>query len=973
MGQDEKTLDHAVSAQLHRLLADWTRDCADRFFRLLHIPPREWNAKTNNNLRKTTWQYTLYSLAVIQYPIRMEFKQKIVLVDGHALLHRAFHALPGLTNPEGFPTGAIYGFFSIFFKALEQIKPAYVAVTFDLSEITFRNKLSGDYKAHRKPAPDDLVIQLPKVKEILTALDIPIYEKGGYEADDIIGIITRKTPKNVLNIILTGDMDLLQLINENTVVYRLKTGITDFVVYDIEKMKTDYGLTPEQWVHLKALKGDASDNIPGVAGVGEKTALDLIQRYRNIDNLYEAVEKKDPEIKQSVLNKLIAGKHYAYLSYKLALIDCEKYKFDEFDLERTRVGDYDQSKAIELFQQLNIKSLIQKLPKTKIKAQAVTQQKIGDERFELVDTVEKLEDLIQLIEKKKAIAIDTVTTVGRPLDAELVGLSIAVNEGEVYYIPVYQKKELNAIDALKGVLENPRIEKWGNEIKTDALVLKKYGVNLYPFSFDTNIAAYLLNPGQRSYDTESLGFAEFGMRRYAIEKYAGKAKDVIPFETLEIAEVCKYGCEDAETTFRLKPKLEKQLKEKGLAKIFDDIEMPLIPVLMKMEELGVVLDVKYLNKLSDTIGKQIDSLEKKIHKLAGYEFNISSPVQLRDALFGKLQIPTTELRKRGKSGGLSTAAGELEKLRGLHPVIDHVFEYRELTKLKSTYLDALPELVSKLDKRLHTTYNQTIAATGRLSSIDPNLQNIPIRTELGRSIRKGFVAAPGYVLASIDYSQIELRIAASLSGDPEMIKIFKSGKDFHMATAARIFGVMESSVTPDQRRAAKTINFSVLYGVSAFGLSERSDMGRAEAGDFIKRYYQVFAKLKQYIDNTIEKAHKDGFVTNAIGRIRYFPEINASNFAIRAGAERAAFNMPIQSMNADIIKMAMREIDEKLVNGDVRMLLQVHDELVFEIKKGREKDVVKKIKEIMESSYKLKVPIVAEAKIGQNWLEMEKI
>jgi DNA polymerase-1 len=903
----------------------------------------------------------------------MEFKQKILLVDGHALLHRAFHALPGLTNPQGFPTGAIFGFFSIFLKALTQIKPAYVAVTFDLSEVTFRNKLSGDYKAHRKPTPDDLVIQLPKVKEILTALNIPIYEKGGYEADDIIGIITRKTPKNVLNIILTGDMDLLQLINKNTVVYRLKTGITDFAVYDEDTMKTTYGLTPSQWVDLKALKGDASDNIPGVAGVGEKTALDLIQRYKSVVKLYEAVEKNDPEIKASVLNKLKEGKHYAFLSYKLALIDCEKYKYDEFDLEKTRIGDYDQSKVIDLLQELNIKSLIPKLPKTTVKAQAVVKQVSGDERFELVDTVEKLEQLIELLEKKKAFAVDTITTVGRPMDAELVGLSVAVAEGEAYYVPVYQKKDLNALDALKGILENPKIEKWGNELKSDALILKKYGVNLAPLSFDTNIAAYLLNPGQRSYDVESLGFAEFGMRRYGIEKFAGKTKDVIPFETLEVQEVCKYGCEDAETSFKLKARLEKSLKDKGLDNIYYNIELPLIPVLMRMEELGVLLDVKFLKDLSESIGKQIQSLEKKIHKLAGYEFNISSPAQLRDALFGKLQIPTTELRKKGKTGGLSTAATELEKLRGLHPVIDFVFEYRELTKLKSTYLDALPELVSKLDKRLHTTYNQTIAATGRLSSIDPNLQNIPIRTELGRSIRKGFVAAPGFTLASIDYSQIELRIAASLSGDPEMVKIFKSGKDFHMATAARIFSVMEANVTPEQRRAAKTINFSVLYGVSAFGLSERSDMDRATAGDFIKRYYQVFAKLKKFIDSTIEKAHKDGYMTNAIGRIRYFPEINASNFAVRAGAERAAFNMPIQSMNADIIKMAMREIDEKVVSEDCRMLLQVHDELVFEIKKGKEKECIKKIKEIMESAYKLKVPVVVEAKIGHNWLEMEKV
>ncbi len=900
------------------------------------------------------------------------FKQKMVLVDGHALLHRAYHALPNLTNSQGFPTGAVFGFFSIFLKALEQIKPSNVLVTFDLRGPTFRHKMDADYKATRTAPPDDLVIQLPKVKEILTAMDIPIYEKSGYEADDIIGIITRKTPKDMLNIILTGDMDLLQLINKNTVVYRLKTGITDFTVYDDDKMMADYGLTPSQWVDLKALKGDTSDNIPGVAGIGEKTALDLIQRFKSIENLYETLEKGEADIKVGVLNKLKDGKHYAFLSYKLAHIDCEKYEFDEFNLERTKVGDYDQNKVIELFQEMAIRSLIPKLPKISVKAEAVRQKKTGDEKYELVDTIEKLEDLIKLLEKQKAIAIDVERTVGKPIEAELVGLSISFQAGSAYYIPVYQKKDLNALDALRGILENDKIEKWGNELKSDALVLKKYGINLKPFSFDTNIAAYLINPGSRAYDSEALGFAEFGLRRYSLEDYAGKAKIDIPFEKVELNQACFYGCEDAETTFKVKPILEKRLKDMKLFGLYWDIEMPLIPVLMKMEEVGVRLDGKYINKLADATGQKIQELEKKIHKLAGYEFNISSPTQLREALFEKLQIPTTELKKKGKAGGLSTAATELEKLRGLHPIIDLVFEYRELTKLKSTYLDALPEQVSITDKRLHTSYSQTIAATGRLSSNDPNLQNIPIRTETGRQTRKGFVADAGFVMASIDYSQIELRIAASISGDPEMMKIFKSGKDFHQATAARIFNVMESSVTGDQRRAAKTINFSVLYGVSAFGLSERSDMGRAEAGEFIKKYYQVFAKLKKYIDDTIDKVHKDAYVKNLLGRMRQFPEINSSNFAVRAGAERAAFNMPIQSMNADIIKMAMIEIDKHL-NDDCRMLLQVHDELVFEIKKGKEKEWVKKIKEIMESAYKLKVPIVAEAKVGPNWLEMEKI
>lgn len=927
-------------------------------------------------------------MAQIRYPIYMDFKQKILIVDGHALVHRAFHAIPGLTNGKGFPTGAIYGFFNILFRAMTQLKPQYLAVTFDKSEVTFRNKLSGDYKAHRKAAPDDLVVQVPKIQELLRAMDIPIYEKGGYEADDIIGIITHKTPKTMLNVILTGDMDLLQLIKKNTVVYRLKTGITDFVVYDEDKMKSEYNLTPAQWVDYKALRGDPSDNIPGVKGIGEKTALDLIQRYKSIVNLYELLEKDEIEGKPGVIAKLKEGKHYAFLSYKLALIDGENYKYDEFDLEHAKMGDYDQSKVIDLLQELNIKSLIEKLPKTsKVMAagngqdvlieadenkSAGKKRETSSEKFELIDTPEKLKKLAAVLSKKKALAIDVQTGLGTPLECEPVGLSISPAENEAYYIPLQKKSGFTSLDTIKEVLEDQKIEKWGNALKGAAFALRKVGVELQPLVFDTQIAAYLCNPGSRSYDVASLSFSDFGMHKHKITDYDGNPKDDIDFLDADIKEAAMYGCEDASRIYFLKGKLEDEMREKKVLKLFNEIEMPLTPVLMKMEDYGVILDTTYLKGLADKAGKQIAHLEKTIHKLVGYEFNISSPTQLRDALFSKLQIPTTELKKRGKAGGLSTAAGELEKLRGLHPVIDHIFEYRELTKLKSTYLDALPELVSKKDKRLHTSYRQTIAATGRLSSSDPNLQNIPIRTEIGRAIRKGFVAQPGFVLASIDYSQIELRIAASLSGDPEMIKIFKSGKDFHAATAARIFNVMESQVTPDQRRDAKTINFSVLYGVSAFGLSERSDMGRAEAGEFIKRYYTIFAKLKTFIDSTIKKAHDQGYIRNELGRVRYFPEINASNFAVRAGAERAAFNMPIQSMNADIIKLAMLEIDKDVLSDDCRMLLQVHDELVFEIKKGKEKEYVPKIKQIMESVYKLKVPILAEAKVGQNWLEMEK-
>jgi DNA polymerase I len=755
-----------------------------------------------------------------------EFKKKLLLIDGHALFHRAFHALPAMSNTDGFPTGAIFGFFSMLFKALEDIKPTHLLVTFDVKGPTFRDKLTTDYKATRKATPNELLMQLPKIKELLEALSIPIYEKQGFEADDLLGIISHKTGKDVLNIIVTGDMDLLQLIDNHTVVYRFKTGFSDIQIFDDEKMVEIYGLHPSQWVDYKAIRGDTSDNIPGVPGIGEKGALELVKQFGSLDGIYEAVERESNKIKSGTLKKLVEGKAKAYLSYKLAHID-QKNELD-FDFEPCKIGDYDYVKVVELLKKLDIKSLITRLP--------------GKHKAEVIE---------KTVEQVKSIPNDIIR-----------------NEQEAL------------------------------------------------------LASYLLNPGQRSYEPQDWD------------------------------------------------KLASALKKKDLLKIYQDIEIPLMKVLQKMTERGVKLDQPWLSQLSTQLDKRIKQLIKEIHKHAGGEFNISSPKQLQTVLFEKLQIPTTNLKKNKKSGGISTAAGELEKMRGLHPVIELIFEYRELTKLKSTYVDAFPELVAK-DGRIHTTYSQTISATGRLSSINPNLQNIPIRTELGNEVRKAFIADKGNVLLSLDYSQIELRIAASLSEDKEMIKIFSGDGDFHRATAARIFNVPEEKVTPGQRRDAKTINFSVLYGVSAFGLSSRSEMSQAEARDHIRNYFTVFGKLKKYIDDLIVLVHGQKFVTNPLGRVRYFPDIDAPNFAIRGAAERAAVNMPIQSLAADVIKLSMIEIDKQL--PELRMLLSVHDELVFEVKKDEVEKYAPKIKKIMESVYKLKVPLVVDAKAGLNWSEMEKL
>jgi len=854
----------------------------------------------------------------------MEFKKKLFLIDGHALFHRAFHALPAMTNSQGFPTGAVFGFFSMLFKAISDIKPTHVLVVFDVPGETFRHKLAGDYKATRKAAPDELLMQLPKIKEILKALDIPVFEKAGFEADDLLGIISAKTPKDVQNIIVTGDLDMLQLIDEHTVVYRFKIGFSDIVIYDEEKMLSEFGIGPELWVDYKAIRGDASDNIPGVPGIGIKGALDLVKQFGKLEEIYKAAEKQrdNPDasvgagkIKPGTAKKLLENKAKAFLSFKLAKID-SNHKL-EFNLKDAEFSEYDSAKVMELFNELGIKTLIRRLPKVSQGKQTELMDKPAEEKVEknLITDSKELSRLVRELKEHKLLAFKTTEDL------------VSISDGKHDF--------LAEVKGLKEIFENQNIAKIGHDLKQEYRNLKKFGIELVSDVFDTLIAAYLVNPGARDYNLPD---------------------------------------NSAETVFKQFKKLEHELKENKLEKIFEEIEMPLMHVLISMEDRGIKLDLGELKKLSTKLDHRVKHLISEIHKMAGMEFNISSPIQLREVLFEKLQIPTQNLRKTGKTKALSTAAGELEKLRGLHPIIELIFEYRELTKLKSTYVDALPELVSKEDLRLHTSYNQTIAATGRLSSSDPNLQNIPIRSDLGNEVRKAFIAEEGYELLSLDYSQIELRIVASLSKDPEMVKIFTSDGDFHAATAARIFNVAEDKVTPSQRRDAKTINFSILYGVSAFGLSERTDMERAEAADYIKKYYEAFPKLKEYLDGIIVLAREQGFITNELGRIRYFSDISTPNYGLRSAAERAAINMPAQSLAADIIKLAMIETEKALYDeNDCRMLLSVHDELVFEVKKGKSVDFAHKIKKIMESVYKLEVPLRVEAKVGANWGQMEKI
>jgi len=910
-------------------------------------------------------------------------KPTLLLVDGNALVHRGFHAIPYLSTKSGEVTNGVYGFALLFLGAIKELKPEYVVVTFDLPGGTFRDKIFDEYKAHRVKAPDELYEQIPRVKELVKAFNLPIYEVAGYEADDVIGTIATQADKiNIETIILTGDNDTLQLVNHNIKVFAPKKGLSETRLYGEEEVKNKYGLDPSQLIDYKALRGDPSDNIPGVKGIGEKTASGLLQEFGTLESIYAYLEKTDPPpnlphkgggIKPRIAELLTTHKKEAEMSKKLATIVCDVPV--KLDLDHAKLSEYDEQKVVKLFQELEFKSLLGKIPKAINPPPNLPHKGGGDGsvppprgegkgggKYHLVDTEEKLAKFLKELKKQKEFAVDTETTSIYPVQADLVGIGFCWKEGEAWYLPAPHPTSPTRGEELIRVLEDPKIKKIGHNIKYDLLVLRRAGINLQGVSFDTMIAAYLLNPGARGFDLDTLSFTEFGHRKIATAELLGVGKKQITMAEVPVEKVSEYCCEDVDYTWRLKNVLGKELgQKKQIEKLFYDIEIPLIAVLAEMEWAGIKVDSKVLKKLSKEAEAEVGKTEKNIFHLAGKEFNIGSPIQLKEVLFERLKIPMEGIKK-GKTG-FSTAATELEKMRGLHPIIDLISDWRELTKLKNTYLDALPELINKDTGRIHTSFNQTIAATGRLSSTDPNLQNIPVRTELGRKVRGAFVAEKGFTLLSVDYSQIELRIAAHLSGDKKMTKIFKDGGDIHEATAKEI-GV--------NRRYAKVINFGILYGLSAYGLTSRiAEVSQAEARVFIEKYKGVYRELITYLDKIVDEAHKQGFVENELGRIRNLPEINSSQFQVRAGAERAALNMPLQSLAADIIKLAMNKLeqDDLVDSPDCRLLLQVHDELVFEVAKDKAMDFAQKIIKVMEGVYKLHVPLLASAKVGENWEE----
>jgi DNA polymerase-1 len=882
-------------------------------------------------------------------------KTRLFLIDGNSFCYRAFYAIRPLTNSKGQSTNAVYGFVTMLNKLIADEKPDMLAVAFDMKAPTFRHKKYDEYKIHRKPMPDELASQMSYIRQLVRAYNVPVYEMEGYEADDLLATVAVKAEdKGIDTFIVTGDKDALQLVDSHIKVYSThKEGL----IYDAAKVKEAYGVGPDRMVDIMALMGDATDNIPGVHGIGEKTAVELISEFGSLDNLLKNADKIKGEAKKKAIKE---NEKMAVLSRELAVLDTKvpvKVDFKELELKEP-----DQPALLELFKELEFKSFLKNMsPKGKL-----------DSRYELVDDGKKLKKIIDGLKDSKEFVFDCETTSEDPMLAKLVGISFSWKVGEVHYVPFNKYNDVDEVlRELKPVFESPRIKKVGQNIKYEYIVLSNYGTSLKGISFDTMVASYLINPSKLNHNLEDISFDYLNHKMTTpIEELIGKGKNAITMDKVDVEKVCKYCCEDSDVTMRLKYVLEKELASRDLEELFHKVEIPLIEVLATMEINGVSIDRDYLSELSLDMEKKLDKLTGRIYKIAGEEFNINSPKQLSKILFEKLKLPVVKKTKTG----VSTDEEVLTKLAAEHELPALLLEYREIAKLKSTYADALPNLINPNTGKVHTSFNQTVTATGRLSSSEPNLQNIPIKTGEGRKIRKAFVAGSGdSVLISADYSQIELRVLAHLSGDKALAEAFKEGRDIHSYTASLVFGVEEKEVAPEMRGMAKTVNFGIIYGMSPYGLSQSLKIDVDKAKDFIDAYFERYPDVRQYLEGLVAEARENGYVTTILGRRRHIPEINSQDMRLRSFAERTAINTPIQGSAADIIKVAMISIGEKIAGMGSRMIMQVHDELVFDVPKSEADKMCRIIKSGMENVIKLRVPVEAHIEMGPNWLDMEKV
>lgn len=928
----------------------------------------------------------------------------LYLIDGHALAYRMYFALTAggssqrWVNSKGEPTAGIYGFARELIRVLEQEKPEYLAVAFDVGK-TFRDDIFPEYKATREKMPDDLRPQIERIREMVDLFNIPRLEMDGYEADDVLGTVARLAAGQGLGVkIITGDRDLLQLVNEHTAVYLAgddQTYITDADV--VKKL----GVRPSQVVDYKAIVGDTSDNIPGVKGVGEKTAISLLEKFETLDNVYANLD----QVEKRWQGKLESSKEMAYMSRDLARIETNLTM--KFDLEHAKVTPFDGTKLEAFFKEMEFRTLISKVPaisggvaettstpapktaKTKSgqmtmfvnEPQVVTEIKPSNIEVVIVDTEAKLRDLTKELSKAKVISFDTETTDTDEMRADMVGISLSVQEGTGYYIPIGHTSGNNlslemVIEALMPSMTNPKIGKLAHNAKYDYILLARHGLVTSPLTFDTMLAEFIADPSSRNMGLKNLAAAKLDEEMTHIEELIGKGKKQISMADVAIETAANYAAADAETTLRLMPIMERELERVNGRNILDEIDMPLSAVLAEMEMTGALVDTDFFGKMSKDLASRLAEIEKEIFGHVGKTFNINSPQQLSDVLFNHLRLEPPDKGRKTTTGFYSTSADVLEALRGKHPVLDFILEHRELSKLKSTYVDALPAAINPNTGRVHTSYSQIGAVTGRLSSNNPNLQNIPIRTETGRRVRNGFIADKGNVLLSVDYSQIELRIVAHMAQDEAMLAAFRAGEDIHATTAAAIYDIELDKVTKDMRRHAKAINFGLIYGMSAFGLTRTTELTLAEAEDFVKAYFRKFPGIKNYLDGIRRQAAEIGYVETLLGRRRYFPALQTkTNVQMKNREEREAINAPIQGTAADIMKIAMIRIPSALQSAGLtgKMLLQVHDELVLECPEKEMEKTAQVVQGTMSNAYPMSIPLETEARAGVNWGEMKVI
>lgn len=944
---------------------------------------------------------------------------KLFLIDGMAMIYRSYFAMISnpLINSKGKNTSAVFGFLNSLQRILDDEKPEYIAVCFDTEKPTFRHEEFPEYKAQRMEIPTDMPWQIDAVKDIIRALNIPLIEKDGFEADDIIGTLTKLAQKDKIETyMVTPDKDFMQLVNDKVFLYKPSRNlygnkVKDVEIYNSEKVREKFGVPPDKVVQVLALMGDTSDNIPGVKGVGEKTAMNLIQNFGSVEDLYNRIEEiKKPKLKENLIN----DHDNALLAERLVTISTDvPLSVHISDLKRKLP---DSEKLLPLLEELEFKSFIKKYstksegefetPNISIRAERVTGIEVNqpetsktfktindtEHKYFTIKNEDELDRLFGHLSKQDLICFDTETTSTDPMQCELVGCSFAYKEGEAYYIPVSNEKNSSGQNAnslfsltaenekfyqslpieivirkLKPLLENKKIKFVGQNIKYDYIVMKNYGIEIANIYFDSLIGAYILD-SDGSHNMDYLSEKYLGYTPISIKELIGSGKNQTTIDKVEVEKVSEYAAEDADITLQLYHRLKYELEKINLYKLCYDIEFPLVKVLGDMEFEGIKVDKNILSIIDKELVKLIIKYENEIYNLAGTKFNINSTKQLSDILFGELSLKPSRKTKTG----YSTDSKVLEEIKDQHPIAKAIIDYRMLTKLKSTYIEGLTKAINPKTGRVHTSYNQIIASTGRLSSVNPNLQNVPIRTDAGRSIRKAFV--PGNresLIMSADYSQIELRIMAHFSNDENMISAFKRNHDIHTATSMRIFGVKKSEVTPNMRRKAKEVNFGIIYGIGAFGLANRLEIKNSEAKDIIEKYFREYPKVRDYMERTKEFAHDHGYVETLMGRRRYLPQINNQNASARAEDERAAINMPIQGTAADMIKIAMINIQEAFKKKKYRtkMLLQVHDELIFEVAKVELEEVKDVVTRNMKNALKLNVPIEVEIGVGDSWYD----